>query len=266
MLQATYPVRLPVFEGPLDLLLQLIEREELDVTAISLAQVTDQYLAVIEEMGRRGMADLTAFLVVAAKLVLIKSRMLLPSYQARSEEAEEVAADLVHQLELYRRFKMAAQELARWQEEGRRAYVRVGPGVPVPAWYDLSDVTLEGLLAAAQEALDALPAPPVEQVISRVTITIDQQVARIRERLARRRRIRFREVLSEAASRVEVIVTLLAVLELLKQDRVRVYQEGLFGPIFIEEKPPEPAGDDVPAPSPGLPVNGTEESIAAGSR
>ncbi len=252
MLLAAYPVRLPVFEGPLDLLLQLIEREELDITAISLAQVTDQYLAVIEEMGQRGIADLTAFLVVAAKLVLIKSRTLLPDHRTVKDEVDEIAADLVQQLETYRRFKQAAQELARWEEEGRRAYVRVNPDIAAPAWYDLGEVTLEGLLAAAQEALDARPAPPVEQVISRITVTIAQQVAHIQERLARQGRIRFQDVLSELTSRVEVIVTLLAVLELIKQDRVRVWQEGLFGPIFIEGKEPEAAPPDAPGPAPEL--------------
>ncbi len=242
MLSASRPVRLPVFEGPLDLLLQLIEREELDITAVSLVQVTDQYLAAIEEMERREMADLAAFLVVAAKLVLIKSRALLPGRPA-AEEGVEVAADLVQQLEQYRRFKRVAQGLAERTEEGLRAYVRVAPARDAPAWYDLEGVTLEALLAAAQEMLDALPAQPVGEVIAPVTVTVADQMARIRERLGRRGRVSFREVLSEAANRVEVIVTLLAVLELIKQDRVRVHQEGMFGPILIVEYMPEPAPD-----------------------
>jgi len=249
----THPIRLPAFEGPLDLLLQLIEREELDITAISLARVTDQYLAVIEEMGRRNMASLTAFLVVAAKLVLIKSRVLLPRPPSEGmAEAEDVAADLIQRLEEYRRFKLVAQELARWEQEGRRAYLRVGRPV-VPTSFDLEGITLESLLAAAQEAFDALPAPPVEEVIQPVTITIADQISRIEESLRHRRRVRFREVLSGAASRVEVIVTLLAVLELLKQDRVRVWQEGLFGPIFIEVRGPEPAPTGAPEPLPAQP-------------
>ncbi len=234
MLLTTQPIRLPVFEGPLDLLLQLIEREELDITAVSLAQVTDQYLAVIEEMGRRGMADLAAFLVIAARLVLIKSRVLLPGYRPSGEETDDVAADLVEQLEAYRRFKEAAQELARREEEGARAYVRIGPPRVAGPEFDLGDVTLEALLAAVQEALNARPAQPVEEIISRATVTVAEQAERIQKRLARRGRIRFQDVLSRAADRVEVIVTLLAVLELIKQGRVRVWQEGLFGPIFIE--------------------------------
>jgi len=251
MLLATYPIRLPTFEGPLDLLLQLIEREELDITAISLAQVTDQYLAVIEEMGRRNLADLAAFLVVAAKLVLIKSRVLLPRPPSEQDlGVEDIAADLIRQLETYRRFKQVAQELGQREEAGLAAYVRPMPAAPAPAWFDLEEVTLEGLLAAAREALEALPATPADEVIAPPPVTVAEQIARIEERLVRKGRIRFDEVLSESASRVEVIITLLAVLELVKQDRVRVCQEELFGPILIEACEPEPVPAAAPAPSP----------------
>ncbi len=250
----TYPIRLPAFEGPLDLLLRLIEREELDVTAISLAQVTDQYLAIIAEMGRQSMADLTAFLVVAAKLLLIKSQALLPRPPAEGISGEEdVASDLIRQLEEYRRFKRAAQELAQWAQEGRRAYVRVSPPPAPQPTFDLTDTTLEGLLAAAQEAMDALPISPVGEVIQPLTITVADQVRRIQERLALKERIRFQEVLSAAASKVEVIFTLLAVLQLLKEDRLWVWQEELFGPILIAAREPETSPASGEAPSPPLP-------------
>jgi len=249
MLQATYPIELPVFEGPLDLLLQLIERDELDITVISLAQVTDQYLQVIEEMGERDLADLTAFLVVAAKLVLIKSRVLLPGYRASSEDADDVANDLVGQLETYRRFKEIAQELAWREEQGLQSYIRIDPSHTAPVWYDLDGVLLGTLLTAAQEALDAIPAPPVEEVITPIRVTIAEQTQRIRTVLARRPRVSFHEVLSERAGRVEVIITLLAVLELLKQNEVRVVQERLFGPILIEPNEPGPAATAQTSPA-----------------
>ena len=243
-----YPIQLPVFEGPLDLLLQLIEREELDITAVSLAQVTDQYLAIVEEMGRRNnLADLTAFLVVAAKLVLIKSRVLLPGYRPRSAEEDEVAADLIRQLETYRAYRAIAAELARLEERGWRAYVRVAPpgearsGATDPSAV-LYGVTLEDLLRAAQEALRAHPAPEVGTVIAPPLITVAEQMERIQEHLARAGRLCFQDILSESSRRAEVVITLLAVLELIKQARVRVQQEGLFGPIFIypylQEQPP----------------------------
>lgn len=233
-----YPIQLPVFEGPLDLLLQLIEREELDITAVSLAQVTDQYLAIVEEMGRRSLADLTAFLVVAAKLVLIKSRVLLPGYRPRGGEEEDVAADLIRQLEIYRAYRVVAGELARLEERGWRAYVRVAPrdgaraGATDPSAV-LSGVTLEDLLRAAQEALRAHPAPAMETIIVPPLITVTEQMARIQERLARTGRLCFQDMLTEVTTRAEIVITLLAVLELIKQEQIRVQQERLFGPIFI---------------------------------
>jgi len=241
-----YPIQLPVFEGPLDLLLQLIEREELDVTAVSLAQVTDQYLAIVEEMGRRNsLGDLTAFLVVAAKLVLIKSRVLLPGYRPRSSEEDEVAADLIRQLETYRAYRAIAEELARLEERGWRAYVRVvPPGAARTEAADpsalLSGVTLEDLLRAAQKALQAHPAPAVEMAISLPLVTVAEQMARIQERLTYTGHLCFQDLLLECTGRAEVVITLLAVLELIKQARIRVQQEGLFGPIFIYPSPQEP--------------------------
>ncbi len=233
-----YPIQLPVFEGPLDLLLQLIEREELDITAISLAQVTDQYLAIVEEMGRRSLADLTAFLVVAAKLVLIKSRVLLPGYRPRGSEEDEVAADLIRQLEMYRLYRVIAGELARLEERGWRAYVRVArPGEAHARREDpsaiLADVTLEDLLRAAQEALRTYPAPAVETVVVPPLITVAEQMCWIQQRLTQMGRLCFQDLLTEVTRRAEIVVTLMAVLELIKQEQIRVQQEELFGPIFI---------------------------------
>jgi segregation and condensation protein A len=176
--------------------------------------------------------------------------VLLPGYRATGEEAEKVADDLLHQLEVYRLFKKVAQQLGERTQRGLRAYVRISPPLTAPAWFDLASVTLESLLAAAQEAMDMLPASPVEEMIPVVMVTVADQIDCIRELLVQKRRVRFQEVLSGAVDRVEVIVTLLAVLELLKQDHVRVWQEGLFGPIFIERQEPEPVPAAVPAPAP----------------
>ncbi len=239
-----YPIQLPVFEGPLDLLLQLIEREELDITAVSLAQVTDQYLAIVEEMGRRSLADLTAFLVVAAKLVLIKSRVLLPGYRPRGSEEDAVAADLIRQLEMYRLYRVVAGELARLEERGWRAYVRVAlPKEACAGRVDpsviLADVTMEDLLRAAQDALRPHSAPAVETVIALPLITVAEQMAWIQERLTRMRCLRLQDLLMEVNGRAETIITLLAVLELMKQELIQVQQEELFGPIFIYPCPQE---------------------------
>jgi len=231
-----YQIRLPVFEGPLDLLLQLIEREEFDVTTIALSQVTDQYLTYLAEMEQRQVKELADFLVVAAKLVLVKSLVLLSRPSELTPEAKEAGDELVHQLQEYRRFKKVATLLHEREKQGLHSYVRVAPLPRSEPQLDLEGVTLGDLVTVVQEVLDAMPAPPAGEVVAPVTVTIGEQIALIESRLARRRQVRFRKVLSGATTRVEVIVTLLAVLELIKQDRVQVRQEELFGEIVIERQ------------------------------
>lgn len=242
---AHYRIQLPVFEGPLDLLLHLVEREELDITTIALAQVTDQYMAYLAEMERRQARDLADFLVVAAKLLLIKSLALLPRPPTLAPETENVGDELVRQLQAYKRFKEIAALLHEREAQGLHSYVRVAPPPRIEPHLDLGNVTSGDLLALVQEALNTLPAPPVGEVVAPITVTIAGQIARIESQLLARREVSFREFLSEATTRVEIIVTLLAVLELIKQNRARVRQEELFGEIIIERQEPEP--DEAPA-------------------
>ncbi len=238
-MKATYRVSLPVFEGPLDLLLSLIEREELEITAISLVQVTDQYLARLAQVEETRPDLLADFLVIAARLILLKSRALLPRPQGIVSDGElDPGESLVEQLRLYKRFKAAADQLGIRQQQGWRTFMRLAPPPKVEARVDLSEVSVGDLLAAAQEALQvAPPAPPVDQVVSPVLITTKGQMDMIRLQLQEKPRLVFQEMLSAAASRLEVAVTLLATLELLKQHEVIVYQDGLFGRILIESYP-----------------------------
>lgn len=242
--RSRYEVSLPVFEGPLDLLLSLIEREQLDITTISLAQVTDQYLAYLAQLDRRRVGELADFLVVAAKLLWIKSRALLPHPPTlQPGEAEQAGEELVHQLQVYRQFKAAAAFLSERDAQALRSYLRLAQPVLGDAvsgrraQLDLGPITVWDLLRAAQAVLGSLPAPPVDEVVRPITVTVVEQIERIRGHLQQRKRITFREVLSELATRVEVIVTLLALLEMVKQHVVRAYQETLFGEIFIERLP-----------------------------
>ncbi len=246
-MSAGYQIQLPVFEGPLGLLLQLIEREELDITTVALAQVTDQYLAYLAEMEQRQAKDLTDFIVVAARLLFIKSQALLSRPAEMAPEGEDVGDELVRQLREYKRFKKLAGLLREREKQGLRGYVRVAPLPHVDPHLDMDGVTFLDLVTIVQEALDALPASPAGDVVAPPTVTIGEQIAQIEERLARHSQIRFREVLSEAATRVELIVTLLAVLELIKQDRARVRQEQLFGEIVIERQVPADVAATAPA-------------------
>lgn len=231
-----YQVALPVFEGPLDLLLHLIERQELDITAISLAQVTNQYLEYLAGASERNPDNLADFLVVAAKLLLIKSRVLLPQPPAPpAAEEEDLGDDLVRQLVEYKRFKEAARWLQQQDEQGLRSYVRLADMPDLERNADLGEVSLDDLLAAVREVLAVKPAmPPVDQAVAPMSITIGEQMAHIERRLAAGRALRFQDLFEGAAHRLEVIVTLLALLEMIKQLRVRVRQERMFGEILVE--------------------------------
>jgi segregation and condensation protein A len=231
-----YQVKLAIFEGPLDLLLHLIQREELEITKVSLAQVTDQYLeyiSLLEELNAEALAD---FLVIAAKLLLIKSEVLLPRPPGASseEEEEDVGDELARQLVVYKKFKEAALELRQREEMGLRTYVRVAPLPKLERPLDLEDVSLADLVEAVRLALDVRPPiPSVAEVVTPLTITVAEKMALIEETLESHRQVSFNHLLAQAASRLEIIITFLAVLELIKLKGVEVQQERLFGEIII---------------------------------
>jgi segregation and condensation protein A len=236
----SYRVRLTVFEGPLDLLLQLIQRNELDITQISLALVTDQYLQYIRDLEEVGARELTEFLVIAAQLLLIKSRLLLPSPPApfSDEEEEDSGQALVERLQAYRRYRAVAEQLQLLEDTGNRAFVRTQPAAfPAPSLPE--DAALpEHLVDALRTVLAAKPpAPPVSGVVSQVKITITDQMSLIRELVGCTERCTFQSLCSSASSRVEVIVTFLALLELIRRGEMVVRQERLFGEILIRRKP-----------------------------
>lgn len=230
-----YQVQLPDFYGPMDLLLTLIEREELEITEISLAQVTDQYLAYVAALKEVSPDNLTDFLVVASKLIFIKSQVLLPKPPpGLIEEEENETDDLVQQLKDYKRFKQLAQELYTLGSNGRRSFVRLAPPPKVEAKLKPGEANVNDLLAAVRQALAVKSEQPdVGVVIPPQAVTIGQQINLIRQRLSERDHLRFVDLFSQSCSRVEVIVTLLAILELIKHRFVDVKQEGRFGEIIL---------------------------------
>lgn len=231
-----YHVDLPLFQGPLDLLLHLIEREQLDITRVALAQVTDQYLAYLASMPQVDADVLTDFLVVAAKLLFIKSSALLPKPPPGPlEQEEEDAGDqLARQLLLYRQFKAAAQVLAQRQEQNLTMFVRVAAPPSLEVRLAPGQATPIELLHALQRVLARqTPATPVDSVVSPVVVTIAQQIAYIREQLSRSSRLSFRQLLPAGASRLEIIVTFMALLELIKQHAIDVCQDNLFDDILV---------------------------------
>jgi segregation and condensation protein A len=232
-----YQIRLSVFEGPLDLLLQLIEREKLDISTVSLAQVTDQFLAYVRELEIVRPDTLADFLVMAARLVLIKSRLLLPQPPKLSadEDGDDPGEALARQLREYKRFKEAAQFLRALEEAGRHTYPRTAFPPLLERRLAGGEATLADLLKAAQAVFASLPPePPVPPgIVVPFTLTIGDQIALIRQATAGERPVTFSSLLRSARHRLEIIVTLLAVLELIKRGQIRALQPDMFGEITL---------------------------------
>ena len=228
-----YRVQTPLYQGPLDLLLQLIMRAELDITALALAQVTEQYLEHIRALEVSA-EEISGFLVVAAKLLQIKSEALLPRPPVREAGEEDPGRALADQLKTYRRYKEVAGWLQAREAGGLRSYLRLAPPPRAEGRLDLTDITLGDLLAAAravhaqEQGKEALAT-----VISSPKITIREKIALIAERLVASRETEFHGLLGSKPSRLEVVVTFLALLELVKRYRVSASQAALFAEIHI---------------------------------
>jgi segregation and condensation protein A len=229
-----YSVQTPLYEGPLDLLLQLIIRAELDITSLALAQVTEQYLEHIRTLEVSA-DEISGFLVVAAKLLQIKSEALLPRPPVREPGEEDPGRALADQLMTYRRYKEIAVWLQARQAAGLRTYLRLAPPPKVEGRLDLTDLTLRDLLAAAEAVFaQEQDKQALGTVITAPRITIREKIALIAERLAAGRETQFRSLIDSQPSRLEVVVTFLALLELVKRYRVSARQGALFGEIHIE--------------------------------
>ncbi len=228
-----FQLQLPVFEGPLELLLHLIEREEMDITAVSLVQVTDQYLSHLRSGEQIDATALAEFIAIGARLLYLKSRALLPQPAVDDEEEEELSDDLVQRLREYRRYKEAAGTLREIEEMGLRAYPRLAPPPQLPLPTGLDGVTVDLLMQIVQEVLERQPEEPPQGVVEREEITVEQKVAELSEGLRRNKRLSFRAFISASRSRIEVIVAFLAVLVLIKGLRLRAEQEALYGDISL---------------------------------
>jgi len=233
--QLNYRVQTPVYEGPLDLLLNLIEHAELDITTVSLAMVTDQYLSYINSMTQLNADEISAFLVIAAKLIQIKSEALLPRQPAREAGEEDTGQALVDQLKLYKRFKEIGGWLSAREHANLRTYLRVAPPPKVEPKLDLSNITLAKLVAAAEEAFAKEKAKrPLGSVIAPPRVTIREKIDMISKMMKDVQRTAFSTLIKDSNSRLEIVVTFLAMLELIKRYRVQAHQEGLFTDIEID--------------------------------
>ena len=231
-----YIVSTSVYEGPLDLLLHLIERAELDITTLALAQITDQYLEHLREMEEHHAEEVSAFLVIASKLLQIKSEVLLPRPPIRETGEEDPGEALVRQLIIYKRFKDFAIYLANREADGFRTYLRLVPSPQLNSVMDLNGLTLAELVLAARAVFIKMDGrPELDDVVTPPRITIREKIHQIALRLRLNGRINFYQLFTSSPSITEIIVTFLAMLELIKRRLVHVNQETLFGEIIIED-------------------------------
>jgi len=235
-IETSYQVRLDKFEGPLDLLLYLIRKSEINIYDIPIALITQQYLDYLSLMKSLNLAVAGEFLVMAATLVHIKSRMLLPDDQAESDEDEgpDPRDELVRRLLEYKRYKEAARRLDDRERVWREVFGRdEPPPAPTPsgeAW--LEEVTLFDLVDALQSVVARLP----DQRLMEITpenLTVKDRMNLIIETLDQKESVTFLSLFEGQTHRLLIIVTFLALLELIRIKLVRVFQGEVFGPILV---------------------------------
>ncbi len=232
-----YQLHLPVFEGPLDLLLHLIQREQLNIYDIPIALVTEQYLTYLATMRELNLDVASEFLVMAATLLAIKARMLLPKPEKTEADEEEEALDprqaLVESLIEYRRFKEASARLKELEEQQVLRFWRP-PGELPPMPPGISpEITLNDLVAAFRQVVESL-VPEEPTMIKRDEVTLRDRMRQVLRRLASSKRgLTFGQILGPNRSRLNVVISFLAVLELIRLRRVIVQQPMPFGEMIV---------------------------------
>jgi len=230
-----YKVKLKEFEGPLDLLLDLIEQEKLDVTTVSLATIADDYLQEVRKLEEVKVESLVDFLVVASQLLVIKSRALLPLAEQQHDEPES-ADELARRLAELKKFREAAELIAEELQSKRFSAARE-PTIQ-SIFYPPPDLEPADLAAVFDEVIATLPSTELmeEEVVTEV-VTLEDKLAIVQRNLRTVQRTSFGK-LTDKAGKTEVIVTFLALLELLKQRLVSVDQDQLFGEITVKARKP----------------------------
>lgn len=228
--------KLEKFEGPLDLLLDLIEKEELNITELSLAHVADQYLEYIKENKNIQLDNLAEFLSVASKLILVKSRALLPMLEFTQEEEEEIK-DLTLQLAEYKKFKEASLKLGKIAEAGNICYSRDGFSGIKSIFYPPEDVNIFDLKKYFQAVLIEIPIiEKLEEEIVREVMTLEEKINDLQNVLRQRIETSFTDLTANATDKIEVILSFLAMLEMVKQRIIDVDQGELFKDIKMKVK------------------------------
>jgi segregation and condensation protein A len=239
------PVRLALFEGPLDLLLHLCRENKVDVKDIPIAAITEQYLGYLDVMRTLNLEVAGEFLVVAATLLHIKSRLLLPAEELPDgEEGEDPRLELVQQLIEYQRFKEAGMALRALEEQRSRTFTRASLGPEGPPRTDFPlEVSLFDLLAALRRVIEQMPKTDRVE-IEPDHLSVAQRISEVLERLAGGGEMAFEELFAGSSEIGDVVVTFLAVLELVRLRLIRVWQVEAFGSIRVVAVPPETEGGE----------------------
>jgi segregation and condensation protein A len=260
---ADYKVKFEVFEGPLDLLLYLIKKEEVDIYEVNLTKLATQFIEYIEVMRLLDLEIAGEFLVMASTLMYIKSRELLPKEQQVQAEEEEEGEDprweLIRQLVEYKKFKDAAAQLQSREVDQENIFPRVPvkPDFAPQATPTKPEVTLFDLLNAVNAVLKRVAQRPDTRDIFEDKWTVSEKIEQMVKWIAEKPVLRFSELFSQATSRSEVVCTFLALLELIRMKQFVCAQTEDFGEIQITKAPPPPppvAQNPVPAEAPNPPT------------
>lgn len=248
----TISYKLDKFEGPLDLLLHLIEKNKLDIYDIPIVEITQQYLDYVSQMDREDLNIVSDFLVMAATLLDIKSRMLLPVETNEEGEEEDPRAELVARLLEYKRYKMMAYQLQD-MEEGAQYLLFKNPTIPREVARYEPPVDLDGLLdgltlAKLQRIFDQVMKRREDKVdpirstfgtIKKEPVSLESRIGSVMDFARKHRRFSFRQMLERQADKLDVVVTFLAILELMKIGKIHLTQEHTFDDMQIETLEPE---------------------------
>lgn len=229
-----YQVKTEKFEGPMELLLELIEKEELKITELSLAHVADQYLDYIKNNENINLGNLADFLTVASRLILIKSRSLLPMLKFTDDEEEEIK-DLTWQLEEYKKFKEASVKIGKIAEMKKICYSRESYAGVKALFYPPENFNVFDFKKYFLSVLAEIPIiEKLQEEYVNEVVTLEQRINELQNSLRRRVETSFSEITSGAVDKVDVIVSFLAMLEMVKQRIVEAEQLELFQDIKIK--------------------------------
>jgi segregation and condensation protein A len=228
-------IKLQQFEGPLDLLLSLIEQQELDITQISLAQVTEQFLTYVKQLEQIDATELADYLTIAAKLLVIKSKAILPSLEVETPE-EEAEEDLTTKLLQYKQFKEAAKYFKNLDAQGHQSFTRTRVFSERVHFFPDPAVDAAALRQAISKVVDALKElDNLPKAKIREAISIQEKITHLQFHLSSQIETRMSDLIAGAKNKEEVIITFLALLELIKQRLFSVDQNALFTDITIKK-------------------------------